>query len=108
MAFLEVFVPDASDFSDVLKVWGVEVGDYPIIRIQSPSIPNAIAAFLLYVRDQTGKIPHIYFEWSESSPTFKAFTFLAFGEGDIPPMTREILRQAEPDPSRRPVVHVGG
>lgn len=108
VAFLEVFVPDASDFSDVLKVWGVEVGDYPIIRIQSPSVPNAIAAFLLYVRDQTGKIPHVYFEWSESSPIFKAFTFLAFGEGDVPPMTHEILRQAEPDPSRRPVVHVGG
>jgi hypothetical protein len=108
VAFLEVFVPDASDFSDVLKVWGVEVGDYPVIRIQSPSIPNAIAAFLLYVRDQTGKIPHIYFEWSEASPIFKAITFVAFGEGDVPPMTREILRQAEPDPARRPVVHVGG
>lgn len=108
VAFLEVFVPDASDFSDVLKVWGVEVGDYPIIRLQSPSVPNAIAAFLLYVRDQTGKIPHVYFEWSESSPIFKALTFVAFGEGDVPPVTREVLRQAEPDPSRRPVVHVGG
>ena len=37
-----------------------------------------------------------------------ALRFLFAGEGDMPPLSLEILRRAEPDPDRRPVVHVGG
>lgn len=108
VAFLEVTVPDASDFSGVLKVRGVEVGEHRILRMQSPSVPNAIAALLLYIRDRTGKLPHIYFEWGERSPIQAALQFLILGEGDVPTMTHEVLRQAEPKERCRPLVHVGG
>lgn len=106
--FLEVGVMDASDFTDVLSVRGVEVGDYRVLRTEASAIPNAIAALLLHIRDLTGKVPHVYFEWGERSPIQQALRFVLFGEGDIAPLTHEVLRQAEPDLSRRPVVHVGG
>ena len=106
--FFEVKAGDASEFSERLKVRGVELEGYRVLRTKSPAVPNAIAAFLLHVRDRTGKVPHIYFGWSEGNPLAYLFKYVAFGEGDTAPVTHEVLRQAEKDPKRRPVVHVGG
>ena len=105
--FLEVRPGDASQFTEVLKVEGVQVGPYRVLRCQSPAIPNAIAALLLHIRDKTGHIPHAYFGWTEGNPITYVLRFLAFGEGDTAPVTREVLRKSEPDPLRRPRVHVG-
>jgi hypothetical protein len=105
--FLEVQPGDASEFSDVLKLRGVEIGGHRVLRSRSPAIPNAIAALLIYIRDQTGQIPHVYFGWTEGNPITYLLKFLAFGEGDTAPVCREVLRQFEPDPQRRPRVHVG-
>jgi hypothetical protein len=105
--FIEVRPGDVSDFSDMLQVKGVMVDRYRVLRCVSPAIPNAIAALLLYVRDQTGKIPHAYFGWTEGNPIAYLLKFLAFGEGDTAPVTREVLRQSEPNPLRRPRIHVG-
>lgn len=106
--FLEVRPGDASDFSGTMKVRGVQIGSYKILRTKSPAVPNAIAAFLLHVRNETGQIPHVYFGWTEGNPLIYVLKFIFFGEGDTAPVTHEILRQAEPDRSRRPAVHVGG
>ncbi|RCJ32436.1 amino acid transporter [Nostoc minutum NIES-26] len=106
--FLEIMVSDASDFADVIKVKGVQVGDYRILRAESAAVPNAIAALLLHIRDQTGKIPHAYFGWAEGNPIQYLLRFILFGEGDIAVVTREVLRKAEKDTERRPGIHVGG
>jgi len=106
--FLEVEVCDASEFADVIKVEGMEVGGYRVLRAQSSAVPNAIAAFLLYLRDRTGKVPHAYFHWGSKNPIAYLFDYVAFGRGDTAPVTREVLRQAEPDEERRPSIHVGG
>ncbi len=106
--FYEIETGDASEFSGKLLIRGVDVEGYRILRTTAPAVPNAIAAFLLYLRDKSGKIPHVYFGWSEGNPIMYLARYILFGEGDTAPVTREILRQAEPDPEMRPNVHVGG
>jgi hypothetical protein len=106
--FLEVEVTDASEFAHAMKVEGMEVGGYRVLRAEGPAVPNTIAAFLLYLRDRTGTVPHAYFHWGSKNPIAYLFDYVAFGRGDTAPVTREVLRQAEPDEENRPAIHVGG
>jgi hypothetical protein len=108
VVFYEIDTGDASEFRGKLEICGVDIEGYKILRTKAPAVPNAIAAFLIHLRDQTGKIPHVYFGWSEGNPLKYLVRYVLFGEGDTAPVTREILRQAEPDPELRPNVHVGG
>jgi hypothetical protein len=106
--FLEIKVADASEFAEVVRVTGEMVGPYRILRAQSAAVPNAIAAILIDIRDETHKIPHAYFGWSEGNPIQYLLRFILFGEGDVPVVTREVLRKAERDPEKRPAIHVAG
>ena len=106
--FLEVDVADPSEFEDVLEVRGVRVGDYEVLRAESSVVPNAIAAFLIHLRSTTGKTPHCYFGWTQGNPIAYIIRFILFGEGDTAPVTHEVLREAEPELTRRPIIHVGG
>ncbi|MEO7674974.1 MAG: amino acid transporter, partial [Pyrinomonadaceae bacterium] len=108
IVFYEIETGDASEFKGRLRIRGYDVDGYRVLRTEAPAVPNAIAAFLLYLREKTGKIPHVYFGWSEGNPLVYLARYIVFGEGDTAPVTREILRQAEPDPETRPNVHVGG
>ncbi|MGC9668355.1 amino acid transporter [Planosporangium sp. 12N6] len=105
--FVEVKVNDPSEFEAPLRVRGEERHGARILHVEGSSIPNAIAALLLAIRDMTGKQPHVYFNWTEGNPVVYLLRYLVFGEGEIAPITREVLREAEHDFRRRPMVHVG-
>lgn len=105
--FLEIRPSDVSDFANVLSVHGVDIDGHRVLRCSSPAIPNAIAGLLLNLRDRTDCLPHAYFGWTEGNPVAYLAKFLAFGEGDTAPVCREVLRQAEHVPERRPRIHVG-
>ncbi|WP_044366414.1 APC family permease [Streptomyces natalensis] len=108
LIFVEVTVGDPSEFESELRVRGeVLHGRYRVLCLDSSTISNALAALLLHVRDLTGQRPHIYFEWTEGNPFAQFLRFFLFGQGEVAPVTREVLREAEPDRARRPRVHVG-
>jgi hypothetical protein len=104
--FLEVHPADSSDFEEDLLVRGVEKHGFRILKVSSGNVPNTLAAVLLEIRDRTGVVPTIYFEWTEGNPISNMFRFLVTGGGEVAPVTREVLRESERDVKRRPSVHV--
>ncbi|MEO7124399.1 MAG: amino acid transporter [Lacisediminihabitans sp.] len=104
--FLEVYPSDSSDFEEDLVVCGLTKHGYRVLQVVSGTIPNTIAAVLLEIRDQTGTVPEVYVEWTQGNPISNMFKFLITGAGEIGPVTREVLREAEPQGKRRPTVHV--
>jgi hypothetical protein len=107
VVFLEIGPADASDFTGELFVDGAEVGRHRILRCTSAAVPNAIAALLIHLRDLTHRIPHAYFGWTEGNPVTYVLKYLALGEGDTAPVTREVLRKTIANPLDRPRIHVG-
>lgn len=107
VVLVEVTVTDPSEFESGITVRGERRGPYRVLTTSAPSVPNAIAALLLHLRDVTGIAPHAYFDWTEGNPVRHFGRYLFTGVGEVAPITREILRKAEPDVVRRPVVHVG-
>ncbi|MFI0773781.1 amino acid transporter [Streptomyces sp. NPDC021212] len=106
--FVEVTVADPSEFESDLRVCGKVMHDrYRVLTMESATVANALAAMLLAVRDEAGQRPHIHFEWTEGNPLAHFLRFFLFGQGEVAPVTREVLREAEPDRTRRPHIHVG-
>ncbi|MGQ5635127.1 MULTISPECIES: APC family permease [unclassified Streptomyces] len=106
--FLEVKITDPSEFEASMTVRGEVLHErYRVLTLEHSSISNALAAFLLHARDMTGCTPHIYFEWTEGTPFANFLRFFLFGQGEVAPVTREVLREAEPNRERRPRVHTG-
>ncbi len=77
------------------------------VRADHADLRDHHAAICLAMRDEFGLIPHVYFDWTEGSPLLHFLRFILWGSGEVASVTREVLRRAEPDRSRRPHVHVG-
>ena len=104
--FLEVERGDVSEFESTLRVTCARLGKHSVLRATSPVVANAIAALLIHLEKTTGRIPHGYFKWTEGNPIANLVRFLIFGDGDVAPITHEVLRRAIPDARHRPVIHV--
>ncbi|MCC6176955.1 MAG: APC family permease [Chloroflexi bacterium] len=104
--FFEVTIRDPSEFAAGLKVKGEQIGRFRVLRADSATIPNALAALLLHIRDISGQNPHAYLTWSEAGPIASTVRYLLFGHGETAAIVHEVLREAEHDPERRPVIHV--
>jgi hypothetical protein len=104
--FVEVERGDTSDFTEDLEVQGRTEGPNRIFHARSAAVANSIAALLIYLKQATGCIPHVYFHWTDINPVINILRYVFLGEGDTAPLTHEVLRRAIKDPSDRPVVHV--
>ena len=88
---------------------GVKIASFFIAAILVTSLISRVTrATELRVTevDLTGARPHVFFDWTEGNPVAHLLRFLIFGSGEVAPVTREVLREAEPDPQQRPSVHV--
>ncbi|GAA1658792.1 hypothetical protein [Actinoplanes couchii] len=57
-------------------------------------------------REYSDKIAQII-AWTEGNPVAKFARYLIVGQGEVAPVTREMIRRAEPERNRRPHIHVG-
>ena len=107
VVILEIEIDDPSDFyQDVLVRVSKEDGFYVIQVTRCASIAHAIAATALEM-SRYSRPPALHFGWSEMSLVGAMWSYLVFGEGNVPWRVKEIIERQEPDPARRPRVIVG-
>jgi hypothetical protein len=108
IVFIEVELADASEFVNepVMRITQEE-GRYVIKITGAASIAHTLAAVALEMA-KVGRPPEIHFGWTEDSPVSGTLGFLLFGEGNVPWMVRDLIRRAEPEESRRPLITIAG
>jgi hypothetical protein len=108
IVFVEVELDDASDFmhEPEMRV-AQEEGRFVIKITGAASIAHTLAALALEMA-KVGRPPEIHFGWTDDSPVSGTLGFLLFGEGNVPWLVRDLIRRAEPDETRRPLIIIAG
>src|SRR5439155_10764508 len=108
VVFVEVELEDPSDFHQkpTLQI-KQEEGKYILKITDAASISHTLAALALEM-SKAGRVAEIHFGWTDESPVSGTLGFLLFGEGNVPWMVRELLRKAEPDEAKRPIIIIAG
>jgi hypothetical protein len=107
IVFLEVEVDDPSNFYQKLLIEVFQEAQNFVIRVRRcVSVAHAVAAVALEM-SRHSKPPGLHFGWSELDLLAASWSYLAFGEGNVPWKVRELIREAEPDPQRQPRVIIG-
>jgi hypothetical protein len=108
IVFIEVALADASDFVNepLLRIEENE-GRYVMKITRAASIAHTLAAVALEMA-KVGRPPEIHFGWTDDSPVSGTLGFLLFGEGNVPWLVRDLIRRAEPEESRRPLIIIAG
>lgn len=107
IVFLEIGVDDPSDFFQTLQIEVSQDESRYVVKVTNGvSIPHAIAAIALEM-SRYSKPPALHFGWPEMDMLSASWSYLAFGEGNIPWKVRELIHRAEKDPAKRPRVVVG-
>jgi hypothetical protein len=108
IVFVQVELADASDFVNEPEMRITqEEGRFVLKITRAASIAHTLAALALEMA-KVGRPPEIHFGWTDDSPVSGTLGFLLFGEGNVPWMVRDLIRRAEPDETRRPVIIIAG
>jgi hypothetical protein len=106
--FIEVQVKDPSEFYQQPVMQVIEEEGRYVLRIQrAASVAHTVAAVALEL-GKVGHPPEVHFGWSERGPVAGALGFLFLGEGNVPWMVHDLIRRAQPDRAKQPLVIVGG
>ncbi len=108
IVFVQVELADASEFVNEpeLRVQQDE-GRYVVKITRAASIAHTLAALALEMA-KIGRPPEVHFGWTDDTPVSGTLGFLLFGEGNVPWMVRDLIRRAEPDEAKRPVIIIAG
>lgn len=98
VVFVHFSKVDSSEFESELEIDGQMVGSHIYLHGSCQSIPNALAAFAIYLRHvHPAKTVRLNFFWTKGSQLWKAVRYVVWGEGEISETVEEILWNAAPD-----------